>query len=79
MAGQKLPEQESLNALGVFHEGLAVVQVQGEWFHILQSGEPAYPERYERAEYFQNGAAWVKVKGGGWKRIDKHGKEIKNE
>lgn len=64
------------NDLNVPHEGLIIVGQQGEQFHALPSGEPAYPERYECVEHFQNRRAWVKEKGGRWKRIDKNGKEV---
>ena len=40
--------------------------------HILPNGDPAYPERYDFVEYFQNGLAWVRL-GDKWIRIDKHG------
>ena len=60
---------------GVFYEGLAVEEINGEWFHIFEDGTPAYPERYEITEYFQNGLAWVK-KQGRWIRINKQGKEV---
>ncbi len=79
MSKQETPRQQFCGDLGIFYEGLAVVEVQGEWFHILPSGEPAYPERYERAEYFQNELAWVKEKGGRWKMIDRYGKEVKDK
>lgn len=59
---------------GVFYEGLAVEEVNGEWFHIFEDKTPAYSERYEMAEYFQNGSAWVK-KQGKWIQIDKQGKK----
>lgn len=42
--------------------------------HILEDGTPAYSERYEMAEYFQQGLAWVK-KGERWIRINKQGEE----
>ena len=72
-------KQQFCGDLGIFYEDRAVVDVRGEWFHILASGEPAYPERYAFAEYFQNGLAWVKEKNGRWKVIDRHGKEVRCE
>ena len=69
-------KQKFCGNLGVFYEGLAVVEVSGEWYHILEDGTPAYPERYQMAEYFQQGTAWVK-KEGKWIRIDRQGKEVK--
>ncbi|MEK7541089.1 MAG: WG repeat-containing protein [Patescibacteria group bacterium] len=70
-------KQKFCGDLGVFYEGLAVAQVNGEWYHILENGAPAYPERYQMAEYFQQGLAWVK-KEGKWIRINNQGKEAKN-
>ena len=70
-------KQQFCGDLGTFHEGLAVKEENGKYFHITEDGEPAYPERYDMAEYFQQGRAWVK-KGAIWFRIDKQGKEIKN-
>lgn len=75
MANQNF-KQKFCGDLGAFHEGLAVVEVNGEWYHILEDGTPAYPERYQMAEYFQRGLAWVK-KEGRWIRIDIRGKEVK--
>lgn len=76
MSGRESPMQEFVNDIGVFHEGLAVVNRDGEWFHILESGEPAYPERHASAEYYQNGLAWVMGENGEWKVIDKQGREV---
>jgi len=73
-----MKKQQFTNDLGVFNEGFAVVERQGEWFHISTSGEPAYTERYAYAENFQGGVAWVKEKSGRWKIIDKDGKETKS-
>lgn len=60
---------------GCFWEGLAVAEDRGKWFHVLASGEPAYEERFEKVEYFQQGRAWAK-KNGKWIIIDRQGKEI---
>ncbi|MDP2741073.1 MAG: WG repeat-containing protein [bacterium] len=60
---------------GMFYDGLTVAEVNGEWYHILKDGTPAYPERYQKTEYFQHGLAWVK-KEGKWIRINKQGKEV---
>ena len=79
MTDSNTPKQQFCNDIGVFYEGLAAVERQGEWFHILESGEPAYPERYKYAEYFQGGLAWVKEKGGTWKVIDRQGREVSLE
>jgi len=57
----------------VFFEGLAVAKEKTH--HILSNGEPAYSERYDYVEYFQNGLAWAKI-GGKWIKIDKQGKKI---
>ena len=76
MSEEKISKQQFCGDLGVFYEGLAVTAENGKWFHILESGEPAYPERYEMAEYFQNGLAWVK-KGDIWIKINKQGCEVK--
>jgi len=68
--------QQFCGDLGVFYEGLAVVEVGGKQFHILEDGTPAYSERYERAEYFQQGLSWVMKKEGEWIRINKQGIEV---
>lgn len=61
---------------GVFYEGLAVAEDETGWFHILENGEPAYPQRYKLTEYFQNGLAWVQKFDGIWIKINKEGKEV---
>ncbi|MCX6719604.1 MAG: hypothetical protein NTV36_00625 [Candidatus Staskawiczbacteria bacterium] len=72
--------QQFTGDLNIFHEGLAIAEAgegsEKRQFHILPSGEPAYLERYKRAEYFQSGLAWVMEENGQWKRIDKNGKEV---
>lgn len=69
--------QKFCGQVGAYCDGLAVVESNGEWFHETAPNVAAYPERYAKAEYFQNGSAWVKEKNGRWKRINRHGKEIK--
>ena len=59
---------------GIFYEGLAVSENRD--CHVLENGEPAYQERYDLVEYFQNGLAWAK-KDNKWIRIDKSGKKVK--
>ena len=58
-----------------FFDGLAVAQKDGKWFHILESGQPAYEARFDFAEYFQHGRAWVRI-GAAWYRIDTSGKTL---
>lgn len=60
----------------LFCEGLAVAEEDGQWFHILKNGEPAYSQRWKMAEYFQNGSAWVQKQDGTWIKINKKGEEI---
>lgn len=67
--------QQFCGDLGVPHEGLAVEEVDGKQFHILEDRTPAYKKRYERAEYFQQGLAWVR-EGEIWIRINKQGIEV---
>lgn len=69
-------KQEFCGDEGVFYEGLAVKEVNGKWFHILENGEPAYLERYDLVEYFQKGLAWAKI-GEKWIKINQQGKEVK--
>ena len=71
-------KQKFCGDAGVFYEGLAVTEVDGKWFHILEDGRPAYPERYDMVEYFQNGLAWAK-KGETWIKINKKGKKAQTE
>jgi hypothetical protein len=66
--------QKFFGAPGVFFEGLAVAK-EGT-HHILENGEPAYLERYDLVETFQDGLAWAK-KGQVWVRINRQGQEIK--
>lgn len=75
--GNQTFKQKFCNDLDIPREGFIIVEKGGFQFHALPSGEPIYPERYERAERFQNGLAWVKEKGGRWKRINTQGKEVK--
>jgi hypothetical protein len=74
----KEPRQKFCGDVGVFYQGTAVVEENGGWFHILEDGTPAYKERYEMAEYFQNGLAWVR-RGKIWIRINKQGKEAQKK
>ena len=64
------------DTLGVFHEGLATAEDSSGKFHVLLDGSQAYPQRYEKVEYFQGGLAWVQKKDSKWIRIDKQGKEV---
>ena len=72
--------QKFCGNIGVFYFGLAVEEKNGEWFHVLENGMPAYPQRYKMAEYFQREGdltlAWVKTKEGKWIKINPQGKEI---
>lgn len=61
---------------GVFYDGLAVAEDKEGWFHILETGEPAYPQRYKKTEYFQNGLAWVQKHDGTWIKINRKGEEV---
>jgi hypothetical protein len=67
--------QKFCGGIGVFYQGTAVAEENGEWFHIFEDGTPVLPERHEMAEYFQNGLAWVKDKGK-WIRINKKGEKV---
>jgi len=68
--------QQFCGDAGRFYEGLAVIELNGKWFHVLESGQPAYSERYKMAEYFQDGLAWVQKKDGAWVRINKQGRQV---
>jgi len=74
--GDRQMAQQFCGDVGVFYEGLAVKHGDDGWFHITQSGKPAYPQRYRMAEYFQEGVAWVQEKDGTWIRIDTQGREV---
>jgi hypothetical protein len=77
MVEQAVLKQRFCNDMEIFREGFAVSQDIDGYFHITESGESAYSQRYDLAEPFQKaGWAWVKEKNGRWKRIDKNGKEV---
>ena len=76
MSGQEISRQQFCGDIGVFYEGLAVMVENGKWFHILPDRTPAYLERYDHAEYFQNGLANVRT-GNTWITINKQGREVK--
>lgn len=59
-----------------FREGLAaVVNKDGEWFHIRLNGTPAYAERFDSVGKFNEGLAWVN-KGGEWSHIRPDGTRV---
>ncbi|MGA2418286.1 MAG: hypothetical protein ABSF55_03545 [Candidatus Staskawiczbacteria bacterium] len=60
----------------IFYEGLAVSEDSQGWFHVLESGKPAYPQRYKKTECFQNGLAWVQKEDGTWIKINRQGQEV---
>ena len=66
-------QQKFFGEPGVFFEGLAIANERTH--HILENGEPAYLERYDLVETFQNGLAWAK-KGQAWVRINRQGQEV---
>lgn len=69
--------QQFCGDIGRFYEGRAVVTENGQWFHIKEEDrQPAYPERYKMAEYFQGGLAWVQKQDETWLRIDKQGRQV---
>ena len=65
----------SYQQVGDFYEGLAVAEKDGQWFHIFENGTPVYTNRFDLAEFFQNGLAWAK-KGNKWIRINMQGEEV---
>lgn len=66
----------NLGDRGFFSEGLATAEDEAGWFHILENGQSAYPQRYAKTEYFQNGLAWVQRHDGAWIRINQQGQEV---
>jgi hypothetical protein len=73
---EQTSRQQFVGAVGVFYEGKAVFEEDGEWYHISSDGKPAYPQRYKMTEYYQNGFAWVQKHDGTWVKINKKGQEI---
>jgi len=58
-----------------FYEGLAEVQLNGQWGFINTEGEEVVPPKYDSVGNFSKGLAVVKLKGQ-WGFIDKTGKEV---
>ena len=55
---------EVYDFVGRLSEGLHVVSLRSEWFHVTPDGKAAYPERYDYAGDFVNGRAAVRDKAG---------------
>ena len=68
--------ENSINEIDAcqFHEGLALVCLNGLYGYIDKAGEEVIPCKYNDACYFSNGLARVETNGK-WKYIDKTGKE----
>ena len=58
-----------------FYEGLAEVQLNGQWGFINTEGEEVAPPKYDSVGNFSKGLAVVKLNGQ-WGFIDKTGKEV---
>jgi hypothetical protein len=69
---EEIKKKFNYDRVGPFMDGLAKARKNGQCFHVLPDGTPAYPERYEEAEDFQSGFASVK-KNGKWSHIKKDG------
>jgi len=63
------------NAIAEFHEGLAVVTLNGKRGFIDETGREVIAPRYEDAGIFSEGLAAVK-QDGKWGYIDKQGREV---
>ena len=65
------------------HYGFIILKDNNGWFHSLESGEPAYPQRYLTVEHFQKGKkellAWVRKEDKTYVAINEQGQEIKCE
>lgn len=63
------------------HEGLIAVKKDDEWFHIYENDNtPAYPERYQKADDFQEGVARVQeIESLLWLHILRDGKPAYNK
>ena len=75
--GQKEGWRSQYDWVGEFHEDRAVAMKNGEWFHVLRDGKPAYDARYEQVGEFSEGRAAVK-KNGTWSYISYDGKSDRN-
>ncbi len=64
------------NELGIFHKGYAIARDRYGYFHINKEGFPFYENRYQWAEPFYNGAAFVLKFNGEKVIINENGKEI---
>jgi hypothetical protein len=64
-------------ALGNFYQGRAWVRdYNGNFFHILLNGKPAYEKMYKEVEGYDKGKAWVIDHGGNGFYIDLEGNRI---
>ncbi len=50
--------------LDVFHKGFARARDADGWHHVNRAGQPTYRNRFEAADCFYNGQAWVKSVSG---------------
>ncbi|PIR89553.1 MAG: hypothetical protein COU07_01490 [Candidatus Harrisonbacteria bacterium CG10_big_fil_rev_8_21_14_0_10_40_38] len=76
MAEKAREELEKMfDNVGLFSEGLAVVEKDGKEFHIRHDGSPAYEERFDSANSFSEGVASVK-KDGKWFNIRYDGTRV---
>lgn len=74
---KRISGQQLCNDLETPHEGFIIVEENRRQFHVCaDSRKPAYPERYLKAETFQDGLAWVQKEDGTWKVIDTKGNEV---
>ncbi|MFL0194347.1 WG repeat-containing protein [Clostridium sp. WILCCON 0269] len=59
----------------VFHEGLAMVSINGKWGYIDKTGNEVIQPKYDRAQPFSEGLAAVLLNGK-WGYINKSGNEV---
>ena len=59
--------------------GQEIVGEETLYFHTLPNGQPAYPQRYKKAEPYEGrfDLAWVQKNDGTWVKIDRQGREVK--
>ena len=61
-----------------FHEGLAVVELDGKSGYINEQGEIVIPIVYGQASVFRDGVALVSLDGKSFYHIDKQGNRVRN-
>ena len=59
-----------------FYEGLAAVEIDGDWFHVNSLGEDIYSDLYSWCGNFQESLCAVKNKEGKYFHIDKQGCKV---